>query len=435
MLALPLLALSPLHAATVEDLLPGARPTAMGAYGAVADDALSLFYNPAGLARMPGIEMRVGMQRELQAGSPLGGGYAATARPVPGVAGAVAGVGWYGVRAADGEAHDDVVFGWSQPLEPLLGVPSLVPHLFGGVNLRVDSDSGAGQKRKNGIGADFGLQSHPAAGTHLGLSVLNLVTGPKGEKPIYILGGAYDLYGWLTLAADLRSRDGVAILYPGVEAHLDQGLLDLRVGKGVPLNGVDQVAFGWGVNLDPLRLDAAFSVPWYGFNLNGGAVLAGVSLRFGTEGYLTRFLGRASQAATRLQNDLESLKGQKEALQKQIAELESSRIVSQQEIRETQFRLEEMRLREQTAALHLSTATAPAAPASGPLAPAPAKAKPVDAWPKKHRAVEGETLRELAGKYYGDPGLWEQIYDANKDRILRGLPEPGAELVIPAPKK
>jgi len=406
----------------------------MGAYNAVADDALSLFHNPGGLGHVKGTELRFGLERLVQAGSPMSGAMMTTARPVPNREGAVAGLGWYGLRGTGSTARDVIVAGWSQPLEPLLGIPVLVSHMSGGANLRLVSVNN-GTKRKSAFGGDAGVQWSPAAGTRLGVAALGLTSGLKDEKPVYSAGGAYEV-GLVTLAADVRSRDGVAIVYPGAEFHMNQGLLDLRIGKGVPVGGISQIAFGWGVNLDPWVLDMAMSVPWNGLNLSGGTMLAGGSFRFGTEPYTARFLGRASQAASRLESDTDSLRAQRELLQKQVADLESSRALAQQELRDLKFRIEEDRLRAAEAAVKVSTPAAPApAPSAGPLsAPAP-KARPPETWPKKHRAVSGETLRGLAGQYYGDPGLWELIYEANPGKILRGLPESGADLLIPNPKR
>jgi nucleoid-associated protein YgaU len=45
----------------------------------------------------------------------------------------------------------------------------------------------------------------------------------------------------------------------------------------------------------------------------------------------------------------------------------------------------------------------------------------------------GDTLRKLAEKYYGDPAQWESIYEANPDKIERGLPVEGTTLTIPKP--
>lgn len=48
-----------------------------------------------------------------------------------------------------------------------------------------------------------------------------------------------------------------------------------------------------------------------------------------------------------------------------------------------------------------------------------------------YRVVPGESLQSIAEKIYNDPNRWQDIYNANKDKIRRGSVEPGQVLVIP----
>lgn len=59
--------------------------------------------------------------------------------------------------------------------------------------------------------------------------------------------------------------------------------------------------------------------------------------------------------------------------------------------------------------------------------------KPQPQKPKKrtHTVVQGDTLPKLAEKYYGDAKKWKIIYDANKDKTVRGQILPGTVLEIP----
>jgi nucleoid-associated protein YgaU len=50
---------------------------------------------------------------------------------------------------------------------------------------------------------------------------------------------------------------------------------------------------------------------------------------------------------------------------------------------------------------------------------------------RKHTVLEGETIRSIAMKYYGDEKYWIDIYNANKDKIKKGRVAPGEILVIP----
>jgi LysM repeat protein len=67
-------------------------------------------------------------------------------------------------------------------------------------------------------------------------------------------------------------------------------------------------------------------------------------------------------------------------------------------------------------------------------APAPALKKPK---PRElplirtHPVAAGETLPEIAERYYGNKNDWPKIYQANEDKIEKGLLVPGTVLIIP----
>ena len=49
-----------------------------------------------------------------------------------------------------------------------------------------------------------------------------------------------------------------------------------------------------------------------------------------------------------------------------------------------------------------------------------------------HEVVAGDTLSKIAEKYYGDPGLYTQIFEANKDILANpDLIRIGQKLRIP----
>jgi nucleoid-associated protein YgaU len=50
---------------------------------------------------------------------------------------------------------------------------------------------------------------------------------------------------------------------------------------------------------------------------------------------------------------------------------------------------------------------------------------------RTHVVVAGDTLQSIAKEYYGDANQWKKIYNANADKIERGLPKVGSKLVIP----
>ncbi len=79
----------------------------------------------------------------------------------------------------------------------------------------------------------------------------------------------------------------------------------------------------------------------------------------------------------------------------------------------------------------------PAVPAPRPADPVPAAAPPPKAstagTPKTrvHVVADGDTLKNIAERYYGDSKRWVDIYNANKDKVVRGTAAPGETLTIP----
>lgn len=53
--------------------------------------------------------------------------------------------------------------------------------------------------------------------------------------------------------------------------------------------------------------------------------------------------------------------------------------------------------------------------------------------PRVYEVQPGDTLQSVAGKLWGDPSRWAEIYNANAERIKRGGDlQPGQKLVLPA---
>jgi LysM repeat protein len=54
-------------------------------------------------------------------------------------------------------------------------------------------------------------------------------------------------------------------------------------------------------------------------------------------------------------------------------------------------------------------------------------------FPIAHKVLEGETLISISKKYYNNEKEWKKIYEANKDKIIKGVPIVGEILIIPQP--
>jgi nucleoid-associated protein YgaU len=52
------------------------------------------------------------------------------------------------------------------------------------------------------------------------------------------------------------------------------------------------------------------------------------------------------------------------------------------------------------------------------FAPPPAASTaPPEPAPRTHRVVSGDTLTRISNRYYGTSSRWQDIYDANRDKL------------------
>ncbi|MBI4425241.1 MAG: hypothetical protein HY554_16040 [Elusimicrobia bacterium] len=431
----------PANGAIFNDVVPGAKPMGMGmAYTAVADDPYAIFYNPGGLAGsdFPALSMTVG--RMFSPVGPLGYTAASYTRPFPLRQDGVVGAAFLTLREGGGGAKDQFTFHYSEPVA--LPQLYLAKPLKVGVNAKIVSIDGGSKGAKRTLGADGGVLVESNIGLKGGLAILDLMSDVGLPNPTIALGTSYLVKDRITVAGDLRLRKGLLEFYPGLEASFYQGLLKARMGKGIPLQGIPQVALGAGANFSPVVVDFAMTIPFSGFVRNGGSYQMSVSYRFGAPPFYGRFVGSAARHAEDLKSQLLELEDRKRTLDSQVTSIEANKLSLEGQVRsmegrarslQEQVRSLELRADERRFELDLpKTPRVPAPVVVKPSAPPP-KAAPAP-FPRKHAVSAGETLRSIASQHYGDPSLWELVYQANPTKIDRGLPREGELLLIPAPK-
>ena len=427
------------RAAEYYDALPGARAMGMGnAFSAIADDAFGLYYNPAGTANTPYVQGAGTLGRYFSPKGPLAFASGAYLRPYERINTATVGASYLVERQLRGGDVDTLIANYGQELR-VRQIPLSRP-LKVGVNAKVlNTNAGGGAKSKFAIGFDAGVIARAESGLAVSAVLRDMVTSAAHPRPAITLGGAYSWQRRYTIAADFKVRGGQAELYPGMEVAFHQGLLRVRAGRGVGIDGQSAIALGAGVNFSPVILDVAMSLPTAGLNRQGGGYQATLSYRFGAPSFAGQFVGQAAAKAEELRSQLLQLEDREKTLSQEAQTAETNKTVSESELRVLLKRVREAqdeyrallkrndeldyRAREKEAALRERPIDAPK--------PAPRPAPPV--WPKRHVVEPGDTLRTLARKYYGDPNLWERIYDANRGKVDRGLPVEGATLVIPSP--
>jgi hypothetical protein len=430
------------NAVAFNDVLPGARAMGMGrAFGALADDAFGMWYNPAGTANTPYLQAAGSLGRLQSPVGTLTDFSAAYLRPYEQINTATIGASYHLERQQNSGDMDTVLFNYAQEIK-ILDIPLSKPLKVGGNFKFVNVDRGRNGGGKFGMGFDVGTIARTDMGLSIGAALMDLTTSVGVPRGGLLLATAYTWQKRITFAGDFRVKGGLAEFYPGVEASLLQGMLKTRIGKGLSLDGVSTVAFGLGMNFSPVVLDIAMSLPASGINRQGGGYQASFHYRFGAPSFAGQFIGSAAAEAERLRREINHLEDRRKTLDQEAAGAESNKNTATVELRVLQKRAMEAQdeyraLLKKNQELDFLAAEKAAgfAPPPKPIAvpkPPPRPAPP--AWPKNHVVAAGDTLRSLAGKYYGDPNQWEKIYDANLDKVDRGLPKEGETLTIPAPK-
>ncbi len=437
--ALLLLWPAPGWASTFKDLIPGAKAAGMGqAVTSIADEPFAMFYNPAGTANTPYTQLATTLGRMDSPRGLLTLGSIAYVRPFDRVPTASIGFGYLGNRQINSGDKDQVVFHYSQEFK--LPQLLLAKPVKAGANFKMlNAEQGGGVGF--GIGFDAGLLFRSNMGLSGGLSIQDMTTNVGLPRPILGIGLSYQWARRFTLAMDARVREGLSEFYPGFEASFHQGLLKFRTGRGMRLDSVETVAFGLGLNFSPMVLDLSMSSPMGGFLRTGGAYQASFNWRFGAAPFTGSFVGSAAADAERLKSDVSRLEDRKKTLQVEAESAQSTQAAARGEMSVIDKRLREMqeeyrsvsKLRDEKAyELELIQLRIPKPPPPPPPKPKPQPAPP-PTWPQWHAVQPGETLRAIAQKRYGDAGLWERIFQANRDKVDRGIPREGAVLQIPAP--
>jgi phage tail protein X len=431
-------------AVAFNDVRPGARAMGMGsAFGAIADDPFGMYYNPAGSANTPYVQAAGSLGRLESPVGTLTHASGAYLRPYEPINTATIGASYDLERQLHSGDMDTLMFNYAQEYKVSNAIPLSKPLKIGANFKFVNVDRGRGSGAGFGLGFDAGAIARTDMGLSVGVALTDLTSYTGVPRGGLLLATAYTWQKRYTFAGDFRVKGGLAEFYPGVEASYLQGLLKLRMGRGLSLDGVTTVAFGLGVNLSPVVLDVAMSLPTSGINRSGGGYQASFSYRYGAPGFAGSFVGAAAAEAERLRHEIDNLEDRKKTLEVQTSNAETNKNAATGELRVLEKRAIEAQdeyraLLKKNEEIDYRTADMNAArqPAAKPLVlpKAPPRRPAPPSWPKRHYVAAGDTLRSLAAQYYGDPNLWEKIYDANPGSVDRGLPLEGSFLIIPSPK-
>ncbi|MCB4791866.1 MAG: LysM peptidoglycan-binding domain-containing protein [Elusimicrobia bacterium] len=290
------------------------------------------------------------------------------------------------------------------------------PFRFGGT-LKWRSDTLVG---KQGVMLDVGAQSDVVKQkVTVGMAINNLASPDKDMAETSLGCGVFynSVYGKLT--SDIKWRTDRFFMSLGFENDFYEGLVVTRYGV---LNAPDSyITCGVSTYLWPLGFDIAFSFP-YNSTPGSGYFQAGFRYRFGGPHFSEIYLDRSIEKAASLRHSIKNLEKKKSKLDKEIIQLDEYKKhpdgnilglpgVSQEAKKKLIEKPKDAKKEEQR----------------------PSYEKKAVTWPQYHKVVPGDTLRSIAQKYYDDPNKWQFIYNVNKDKVERGQPRLGEELMIPKP--
>ncbi len=426
----------------------GARPIGLGgAYVAEAGDGYSLFYNPAGLSEVNQKEVALDYGRHYGEGEPAGsdfnGVYATPYRfkdkfiPLAvGIFGWAPAPGAHIVDISAGGGADAPVDRWTKGLVkfPVRVGAAMTIRQQGG-----ETKSTRVGKSSLGLGLTGGLFVPVNRNHHVGFALRNLAPGgtmPGGAAAV--LGILRRHKGYLNMFADLEyGSGGVWRFHPGLEWLFSRGVLRPRLGWGYrDTGGIDSVSTGLGVYLSPMQIDFAYLIPVKTLNDNAGQFRGSLTYRFGRPQFSEIYYDRALEAASQLDQTVLTMSVKEAELKASLAEIEQKKrlaadeldsiksriraLSSQDLLGERDAKIRELKNRVQNLEADLADYRGQAR-----------RAREKQATVRTHVVVAGDTLQSLAKEYYGDPNQWKKIYNANPDKIDRGLPRVGTTLVIP----
>ena len=483
-----------LASAAFEDLGAGARPISMGnAFAAVADDANTIYYNPAGLGQLKHPQLTAGygqLYMGLSDGSNIGNGFIGVTTPLRDGQWGTLGFGALNLSLTGAYEEDTFFLSYGR---------QVYGSLYAGGSLKLLKQSFASDaytqadplftqhgRQASATSVDLGLlyRASPYIVLSGGLRDANdpSVGVAQGDKVPHalVLGGAYYQRSFV-LGGSLTKKDGDTDLALGGERWFYRHFVAGRGGFEFGSRNLRNLTMGLGARLGNAQVDYAFVLPLSGITNTSGSHRVSLTLRFGSvqagpialleqEEILGPTSDNSEIAALRAeilkhQEEQDSYQRETDRLQGRILELETeirglrSRTIApsqlpagvvvtsttpaaapapsaeEQGLKQRIDRLEQ-ELQDQRKEMETRKPKPASTSLSTPAAPAQTvfsqTAPPKFKRPGVYAVKEGDTLQSIAAYTLGDADRWPEIYMANKERLKRGgAVTPGQNLIIP----
>lgn len=448
-----------------EDLGVAARPLGMGnAFTALANDATSIYYNPAGLALLRNVEFIAAYDRlymGLTDGSNIGGGFAALAFPFEKIG--TIGIAWLNLNLVNYYQENTFTFSYGIEVLPSLYIGAnikLLTQIFGEDEYtRIDKMFNEKGYKSMAVSGDFGVlfrfaKSYSVAFTVTDFAEPNLGLKDVDKVPMGVkLGFAYRISS-LDLVTDFAYKEKDWDVYVGAEKWFFDRSFAVRGGLGIGNRENRNIALGGSYNTSNLQVDYAFIYPLTGILNTYGSHRISLTMRFGE--VIPESEVEFEDIRVHMQKELEEVKKEADSAKETVAtlieritvlekekEAKPKEISNQKDIMVLKKLLDETTKQLDAATVLAEKANKRVKEAEQKLAQRPvitkiiekkAEEQPketVEERPKTYTVQEGDTLESIAEKIYNDKSRWFDIYKANKEKIKRGSLTTGQILILP----
>lgn len=258
----------------------------------------------------------------------------------------------------------------------------------------------------------------------VGLSIWDINQPDVGLKSTnrlirqYRWGCSYTMRDF-TAVFDLIQKKDDQTIHAGAEKWLFSKRIGVRAGYTQGSRDIRNYAVGSSINLFDLQLDYAFQLPLAGIREVSGSHRLTFTFRFGYGNRIGHVNDNLEEAFLKIQKEHQDLRSEYSRMQLMKNQLEKKYL------EETFQQSEELDSLKKREAILLKKINEKAVKRSKP------KRKTRSPLPDKYTVQEGDTLRSIAKKLYGDPLKWNDLYQANKDKIKRSKVDSGQILIVP----
>ncbi|MEW6555735.1 MAG: LysM peptidoglycan-binding domain-containing protein, partial [Elusimicrobiota bacterium] len=401
-----------------ENTSSGARPYGMGnAFSGLANDIQAVHYNPAGLTQIRHKELVAYYAKPflgLDDKSELANAFVGYLHPLRGRESVAISMASIRLPAVYNETVTAISFAKNISKKIALGWNLKLLEIKYGNDIYTAFDpvfNNGKQKIRTAVSNDVGLLTRITKRLSVGVAAFNINEPDIGLAesvylPIRIRAGITWRVPAIAICFDTEQYQNELKFFVGTEKPYFKDKFFIREGIGYGKDFTN-ISLGFSVLPDPLRIDYAFQLPLTGVKDIFGNHHLSVVFEFGKE-LNDPYTKDLETKISTLETEKKELQNNLDTTQQQLSNVSTEMEKTKIELEETQKHKEQLEAENRRLSYR-------------PL-------------PKKityHTVEKGETLTSISEKYYGTPDRWQDIYNANKTKIERGMPVVGSQLVIP----